>query len=162
MSVTPKIDRKLRRVITPVDVVQKINLLVKGIAEMSRKWSKRWPDIDHPYHINPDVIEMMQVLVSTHKAGQKKGRKGWKRMEKRKMELGLLKLFDDEGQKLFKAVKERREQSANEEEQPVDKVDAPVSHVASMKKPPPDEKEVKCADVYPQLPVIRKGGDYCI
>ncbi|XP_054862101.1 uncharacterized protein LOC118471119 [Amphiprion ocellaris] len=161
-----KMDCEVRRVITPVDVVQRNNLLVEGIAEMSGKWSKRWPDVDRPWPVqgtlNPDVIETMQVLVSTHEAGQKRGKKGWRCMEKRRMELGMLKLFENEGQKLLKAVKGRREQKVEAGEQLVEKIDAPFSHVASMKKPPPNEKEVKFADVYPQLPVLRKGGDCCI
>ena len=61
----------------------------------------------------------MQVLVSTNKVGQKKGRKGQKRKEKRQTELGILQLFENEGQKLLKDAKEKRERSAEEMEKNV-------------------------------------------
>ncbi|KAI3374109.1 hypothetical protein L3Q82_005922 [Scortum barcoo] len=56
--------------------------------------------------LNPDVVKTMKVLVSTYKADQKKGKKGEKRKEKRQMELGILQLFEEEGQRLTKAAKE--------------------------------------------------------
>ncbi|XP_034462106.1 uncharacterized protein LOC117774104 [Hippoglossus hippoglossus] len=106
---------KSPKVITPVDVVQKNNPLVKGIAniaKISEKWHKRWPEIDQPWPVegtlNPDVIIIMQVLVSTYKAEQKKGKKGEKRKEKRQVELGILQLFENEGQKLIKAANRGR------------------------------------------------------
>ncbi|TNN29720.1 hypothetical protein EYF80_060131 [Liparis tanakae] len=46
----------------------------------------------------------MHVLLSTYKAEQKRGHLGAKRREKRQMELGILKLFEDEGQKLIAAA----------------------------------------------------------
>jgi len=96
---------------TPVDVVQKNNPLVQGIADIakiSEKWHKRWPNIDQPWPVegtlNPEVIKIMQVLVATYKVDQKKGNKGKKRREKRKVELAFLKLFEEEGQKLITAA----------------------------------------------------------
>ena len=103
-------------VITPVDVVQKSNPLIKGIAKMSEKWHKRWPEIDQPWPVegtlNPDVIKTMQVLVSTYKAGQKKGKKGEQCKKKRQTELGILKLFENEGQKRLKAAKDKNDRGA--------------------------------------------------
>ena len=111
-----KKDTKMPKVITPVDVVQKTNPLVKGIAKLSGKWHKRWPDHDQPWPVegtlNPDVIKTMQVLVSTYKADQKKGKKGEKRKEKRQIELGILQLFENEGQKLIKVAKDNRDRGA--------------------------------------------------
>ncbi|TNN23400.1 hypothetical protein EYF80_066480 [Liparis tanakae] len=46
----------------------------------------------------------MHVLVSTYKAGQRTGTKGERRKEKRLVELGILQLFEEEGQKLIKAT----------------------------------------------------------
>ena len=90
--------------------------------------------------LDPDVIKTMQALVSTYKVVQKKGKKGQKRKEKRQIELGILQLFENEGQKLLKAAKEKRERSAEEMERNVKeteklmaKVNAPFSHTASVK-----------------------------
>ncbi|KAI3363948.1 hypothetical protein L3Q82_001555 [Scortum barcoo] len=83
----------------------------------------------------------MKVLVSTYKADQKKGKKGEKRKEKRQMELGILQLFEEEGQRLIEAANEKLDQ---------------------VKKPPPYEKEVKFKEIYPQLPVICQEGNYRI
>lgn len=78
-----KKDTKSTKVITPVDIVQKNNPPLKGIAKLSGKWHKRWPDIEQPWPVegtlNPDVIKVMQVLVSTYKADQKKGKNVKKR-----------------------------------------------------------------------------------
>ena len=161
------------RAITPVDVVKKNNPLIKGIARVSRKWYKRCPDIDQPWPmegtLNPDVIKTIQVLVATYKASEKTGRKGEKRKEKRRVELGILQLFEDEGQKLIKAAKEKRdkgvEEIGNQEkrmEKQMAEISIPFSHVNPVKQPPPYENEVKFKDLYPQLPVISQGGGYCI
>ena len=161
------------KVITPVDVVQKTNPLVKDIAKLSGKWHKRWPDIDQPWPVegtlNPDVIKAMQVLVSTYKADQKKGKKGEKRKEKRQIELGILELFENEGQKLIKVAKDNRDRGAEkienngkEMEKLMAEINAPFSHTDPVKKPPPYEKEVKFKEIYPQLPVISQEGEYRI
>ncbi|KAI3360411.1 hypothetical protein L3Q82_002252 [Scortum barcoo] len=81
--------------------------------------------------LNPDVVKTMKVLVSTYKADQKKGKKGEKRKEKRQMELGILQLFEEEGQRLIEAAKEKFDQ---------------------VKKPPPYEKEVKFKEIYSSAP----------
>ncbi len=63
-----KMGNKISKAFTPVDV-QKNNPLVKDIAKISKKWSKRWPKIDQPWPVegtlNPDIIKIIQVLVST-------------------------------------------------------------------------------------------------
>ena len=99
------------KLITPVDVVQRNNPLISSVtnvAKISEKWSKRWSQIDRPWPmegtLNPDVIKIMHVLVSTYKAEQKKGSQGKRRKEKRQLELGVLKLFADEGQKMIAAA----------------------------------------------------------
>ena len=168
-----KKDIKTSKAITPVDIVQKNNPLIKGIGivKLSEKWHKRWPDIDQPWPVqgtlNPDVIKIMQVLVSTYKANQKKGKKGAKRKEKRQVELGILQLFENEGQKLIKVAKDSRDrgaeeigQNAKETEKLMIEISAPFSHTDPVKRPPPYEKEVKFKDVYPQLPVISQEGNY--
>lgn len=75
--------------VPPVDVVQKNNPLVKGIAKMSKKWSSSWPDIEQPWPVagtlSPDVIKTICEFVTVHKAQETKGRKGRKRAEKRKV-----------------------------------------------------------------------------
>ncbi|KAF0033550.1 hypothetical protein F2P81_013616 [Scophthalmus maximus] len=111
----------------------------------------------------------MQVLVSTYKVNQKKGKKGKKRREKRQTELGILQLFENEGQKLIKAAKENRDKGAEEiakdakiTEKLMAEINTPFSHTDPVTKPPSYEKEVKFKDIYPQLPVISQEGDYCI
>lgn len=56
-----KIESKTPKSMTPVYVVQKNNPLVRGLAEASKKWNKRWPDIERPWPVegtlNPDVIQ---------------------------------------------------------------------------------------------------------
>ena len=98
-----KKDTKSPKVITPVDVVEKNNPLIKGIAKISEKWNKRWSQIDRPWPVegtmNPDVIRIMRVLVSTYKAAQKRGKKGQARKAKRQIELDILQLFENEGQR---------------------------------------------------------------
>ncbi|XP_036446000.1 uncharacterized protein LOC118821473 [Colossoma macropomum] len=166
-------DIKITKVITPVDVVQKNNPLVKGIAKISEKWHKRWSEIDQPWPVegtlNPDVIKTMQVLVSTYKANQKKGKKGEKRKEKRQIELGILQLFENEGQKRIKAAKDKRDRGAEEigenvkeREKLMAEIKAPFSHMDPVKRPPPYEKEVKFKEIYPQLPLISQEGEYRI
>ena len=109
-----KKDTKSPKVITPVDVVEKNNPLIKGIAKISEKWNKRWSQIDRPWPVegtmNPDVIRIMRVLVSTYKAAQKRGKKGQARKAKRQIELDILQLFENEGQKLIKAANDKREE----------------------------------------------------
>ncbi|KAI4899927.1 hypothetical protein NFI96_008311, partial [Prochilodus magdalenae] len=139
----------------------------------SGKWYKRWPDIDQPWPmegtLNADVIKTIQVLVATYKTSEKTGRKGEKRKEKRRVELGILQLFEDEGQKFIKAAKEKRDKGAEEignQEKRMEKqmaeISVPFSHVNPVKQPPPYEKEVKFKDLHPQLLVISQGGGYCI
>ncbi|KAF0039021.1 hypothetical protein F2P81_009505 [Scophthalmus maximus] len=169
----PKKDSTIRKVTTPVDVVKKNNPLVCDIAKLSGKWHKRWPDIEQPWPVegtlNPDVNKTMQVLVSTYKVNQKKGKKGEKHREKRQIELDILQLFENEGQKLIKAAKDNRDIGAEEiakdakvTEKLMAEINTPFSHTDPVKKPPPYEKEVKFKDIYPQLPVISQEGDYCI
>lgn len=75
------------KVITPVDIVQKNNPLVKDIAKVSRKWHKRWSEIEQPWPLegtlNPEVLKTMQVLVSSYKAKQTKGRMSRNKKEKK-------------------------------------------------------------------------------
>ncbi|KAG7219358.1 hypothetical protein INR49_019090 [Caranx melampygus] len=111
----------------------------------------------------------MQVLVSIYKVNEKKGRKGEKRKEKRQKELGILQLFEKEGQEWIKAKKEGREKVVGGIEKNVKKteklmaeVDAPFSHVAPVQRPPPYEKEVELGELYPQLPVISQEGNYLL
>ncbi|XP_034444013.1 uncharacterized protein LOC117763175 [Hippoglossus hippoglossus] len=167
---------KSPKVITPVDVVQKNNPLVKGIAniaKISEKWHKRWPEIDQPWPVegtlNPDVIIIMQVLVSTYKAEQKKGKKGEKRKEKRQVELGILQLFENEGQKLIKAANDKRDrdveeigQNTKQTEKLVTNTNPFFSHMNPVKRPPPYEEGTKSKQIYPQLPVISQEGNYHI
>jgi len=164
--VTPKI-------IAPVDIVQKSNPLIKDIEQLSKKWHKRWPKIEQPWPeegtFNPDVIATLRVLISTYKAHQTKGKKGEKRQNKRQTELGVLKLFDTESQKRIKAMKMRDDKAieiiqdnAKKVEKIMAEINVPFSHTKSIKKPPPYMKEVKIADVYPQLPVISHEGNYQI
>ncbi|KAM3607523.1 uncharacterized protein V6R79_009164 [Siganus canaliculatus] len=164
-------DAKNPKLITPVEVVRKNNPLVNDIEKMSKKWHKRWPDIDQPWPVegtlNPDVIKSMQVLVSVYKVDQKKGKKGQKRKEKRQRELGLLQLFENEGQKLIKVVKEKKDKAAEiiqksgrDTEKLLAEINTPYSHVTPIKNPPPYEKEVKFKEIYPQLPVISQEGNY--
>ena len=53
-------DIKSPKMIAPVEVVQKSNALIKGVAQMSEKLHKRWPEIDQPRPVegtfSPDVI----------------------------------------------------------------------------------------------------------
>jgi len=169
-------DTKDPKVSTPVDVVQKNNPLVSGIAniaKISEKWSKRWPQIDQPWPmegtLNPDVIKVMQVLVSTYKAGQKKGTKGERRKEKRLVELGILQLFEEEGQKLIKASIEKRDKYAEEIERNTKRTeklltdtDPTFSHMNPVKRRPRCEEEKKPKKVYPQLPVMSQDGNYLV
>ncbi|KAI3359198.1 hypothetical protein L3Q82_002727 [Scortum barcoo] len=166
-----KVDRKNLKAVTPVEVVQKNNCLVKNIAKISEKWHKRWPNIEQPWPVegtlNPDVVKTMKALVSTYKADQKKGKKGEKRKEKRQMELGILQLFEEEGQRLIEAAKEKFEQgiekmnkNAKKMKKLMAEINTPFSHVDAVKKPPPYEKEVKFKEIYPQLPVICQEGNY--
>ena len=171
-----KKDSKSPKVITPVDVVQKNNPLVKGIANIERiseKWHKRWPEIDQPWPVegtlNPDVIIIMQVLVSTYKAEQKKGKKGQKRKEKRQVQLGILQLFENEGQKLIKAANDKKDKDVEEIGQNTKRTEKLLSdtnpfysHMNPVKRPPPYEEGTKSKKIYPQLPVISQEGNYHI
>ncbi|XP_074493132.1 uncharacterized protein LOC141768728 [Sebastes fasciatus] len=171
-----KKNTKNPKVITPVEIVQKNNPLIRGIAniaKISEKWHKRWPEIDQPWPmegtLNPDVIKIMLVLVSTYKAEQKKGRKGRKRKEKRQVELGILQLFEDEGQKLIKAANDKRDivaegikQNTEQTEKLRKDTNSLFSHMNPVKGPPPYEKNVEFQELYPQLPVISQEGKYQI
>lgn len=164
------------KVSTPVDVVQKNNPLVSGIAniaKISKKWSKRWPQVDQPWPkegtLNPDVINVMKVLVSTYKAGEKKGTKGGRRKEKRLVELGILQLFEEEGQKLRNAIIEKRDKYAEEIEKNTKQTeklltdtDPTFSHMNPVKRRPRHEEEKKPKRVYPQLPVMSQKGSYLV
>ncbi|CAK6980064.1 uncharacterized protein LOC118821473, partial [Scomber scombrus] len=100
---------------------------------------------------------------------EKKGKKGEKRKEKKQMELGILQLFEKEGQRWMKVVKDRREKSMEEMEKNVKRteqlmteIDAPFSHVVPVQRPPPYEKKAELKEIYPQLPVISQEGNYLI
>ncbi|XP_037622966.1 uncharacterized protein LOC119486724 [Sebastes umbrosus] len=168
-----KKDDKTSKVITPLDVVQNNNPLIKEIPRISAKWYRRWTEIDQPWPVkgtfNPDVIKKLQVLVSTYKAEQKRGKKGEKRKEKRQTELAILQLFETEGQKWTKAAKEKKEESmermgkmAKETEKLMAEVNSSFSHTNPVRKPPPYEKNVEFQELYPQLPVISQEGKYQI
>ena len=97
-----KVEDRTTKVVTPIDVVQRSNPLVKGLPEASKKWNKRWPDIERPWPVegtfNSDVIQTIRVLVTTYKASEKKGRKGKKLRERGNKNLArssLLYLADD-------------------------------------------------------------------
>ena len=55
-----EMDIKSPKMIAPVEVVQKSNALIKGVAQMSEKSHKCWPEIDQPRPVegtfSPDVI----------------------------------------------------------------------------------------------------------
>lgn len=119
--------------------------------------------------LNPGVLKIMQVLLSTYKSDQNKGKKGERSKEKRRRELGVLKLFEHEGQKLMKDTQEKRDRGVEKmakeakiTEKLMAEVNKPFSHTDSAKRPPPYEEEAEFKDVYPQLPVIIQEGDYCI
>lgn len=132
---------------TPVKIVEGNNPLIRGIGKISKKWSKRWAEIDQPWPVDgtfdPEVMKTMEVLIDTYKAEQKNGSKGQKRKEKRKLEAAVLKLFDREGQKLLK-------------------VNTPFSHMSSVLSPPPYEGETASPQGYPQLPILTTEGRYLI
>ncbi|KAI4895564.1 hypothetical protein NFI96_009064, partial [Prochilodus magdalenae] len=110
-----------------------------------------------------DNLSTLSSLVSSKRevcivigrtASKKTGRKGEKRKEKRRVELGILQLFEDEGQKLIKAAKEKRDKGAEEignQEKRMEKqmaeISVPFSHVNPVKQPPPYENEVKFKDL---------------
>lgn len=161
------------KTLTPIDVVQKNNPLVKGIAETSTKWNKRWPDIERPWPVegtfNLDVINILRVLITAHKAGEKKGKKGKARVEKRTTELAMLQLFEYEGHRLLTAARAKNKlakievaKNLKKTEELMEKVNSPFSHISAVKSPPPYEKEVEYTPVYPQLPVINHEGKYKI
>ncbi|KAI3367262.1 hypothetical protein L3Q82_008149 [Scortum barcoo] len=137
---------------------------MSSIEKISRNWHKRWPEIDQPWLVegtlNSEVIKTIRVLVSTYKAEQRNGKKGQRRKEKRQTELGVLELFEKEGQKLLKASKNKMEKlsekigkNLEEAGQLMAKANAPYSHMSPVKSPPPYEKDTKSTKVYPQLPV---------
>ncbi|CAJ1053307.1 uncharacterized protein LOC118470224 isoform X1 [Xyrichtys novacula] len=152
-------DVKGLKAITPVDVVIKSNPLVMGIEKMSKKWSKRWPDIDQPWPVegtlNPEVVKTMHVLVSTNKAEQKKGKKGKKRQEKRQRELNILHLFEQEGQKMLKADKERKDRIVEEINKNVKSTEKLMAEVNKPLTHDPSEEP-------PTLLVIKREGVYHI
>ncbi len=71
----------------PLEIVQRNNPLITCIVKISKIWHKQWPGIDRPWPVegtfNPDVIKTLQVLVTTYKAEQRKGKRGQERKEKR-------------------------------------------------------------------------------
>ncbi|KAI4899572.1 hypothetical protein NFI96_002188 [Prochilodus magdalenae] len=123
----------------------------------------KWQDVC------PNIQEDDLVLLKDKQADQKRGKKGDKRKEQRQVELGILQLFEDEGQKLIKAAQDKRDKAAEEIEQSVKEaekqmaeISVPFSHTDPVKKPPPYEREVRFEEVYPQLPVISQEGTYHI
>lgn len=72
-------ENKTLKRMTPMEVVQKNNPLIKGLSEASKKWNKRWPDIEQPWPVegtlNPDVIQTISTLVTAYKANEKKGKR---------------------------------------------------------------------------------------
>ena len=118
---------------------------------------------------NPDVINTIQVLASTHKAHKKKGRAGRIQQEKRRFELGVLELFKNEGQKLLQAKKEKQSNDIEDMASNAKKIeelttkDGTFSSFTSppiLGTPPPYEKDTKSGKLYPQLPVISHEGNY--
>lgn len=57
--------------------------------------------------LNPDVTQTISTPVSAYKANEKKGKKGKARAEKRRTELAMLQLFEQEGQKMRAATKDK-------------------------------------------------------
>jgi len=98
-----------------------------------------------------------------------KGKKGNKRREKRCIELGILQLFEKEGQKRLKAdadkqgnFKESIEKNAETTNKLTTEINKPFSHTLPVQCPPPYEMNTKCMDIYPQLPMINQEGKYYI
>jgi len=160
---------KISRVITPIEVVQKNNPLIGGITRISEKWYKRWSKIDKPWPVegtfNPDVIKTIQVLISTYKVNEMKGKNGDKRKLKRETELAILQLFEKEGQRWIKSARDSAEKTLREITKNTKKteklkmqIEEPFSHVA----PPPYDYGVNLKEIYPQLPVISQEGNYYI
>lgn len=93
-----KVDNTTTKVMTPNDVVQKNNPLLKGLPQASKKWSKRWPDIERPCPVegtfSSSVIQTTRILVTSYKANEKIDKKGKSSAEKRQTELAMLQLFD--------------------------------------------------------------------
>ena len=155
---------------TPVEMVEKNNPLVKGIDKISKKFNKRWAEIDQPWPpegtFDPEVIKTLQVLVNTYKAEQKKGRKGQRRKEKREMELAILELFNQEGQKLLKVAKARVDKNIErtlEAAKLTEKHSVPFSHMSPLvATPQPYEKKSENTSLYPQLPLLTTEGRYCV
>lgn len=154
---------------TPVEIVEKNNPLVKGIGEISKKFNQRWPEIDQVWPaegtFDPEVIRTLQVLVNTYKAEQKKGRKGQIRKEKREIELAILELFNQEGQKLLKVAKARLDKNIErslETAKLAEKHNAPFSHISPLMTPPPYETKSESTSLYPQLPLLTTEGRYSL
>lgn len=169
----PKTAEKAPKTTTPIEVVQKNNPLIKNIAKFSAKWHKRWPGIEQPWPLegtlNPNVIKVMRMLVTTYKAEEKTAKKRQKRSEKRKIELAMLQLFEQEGQKLAAAAKDKDAQvkeeivkNLKEAEKLMEKPNKPFCHTAPVINPPPYEKDTEISDIYPQLPVISHEGRYSV
>ncbi|XP_051912467.1 uncharacterized protein LOC127594728 [Hippocampus zosterae] len=159
-------------VTTPIEVVRRNYPLIKGVKKkISKKWNKRWPDIERPWPVegtfNREVVETIRVLVSAYKAGHKKGKRGEKRKEKREWELGLLKIFDEEGLKLNREFQQRKEkikaevqENMEEAKNLMEKANMPFSHVSPVKNPPPYDVSEDRGNVYSQLPIINQEGRY--
>ena len=171
--------KKDTNVITPVDIVIKNNPLVRDVENISKKWHKRWPNIELPWPLkgtfNPEVIKTLRVLVSTYKTDQRKGNKGLKRQSKRQLELGILELFSNEAQRILKEREDKFVEvgkTAEDTRKLITEIDRPFSHMAPVKlpsptkDPPPYEKKVeaeaKTINVYPQLPMLNHDGAYHI
>lgn len=133
-----KVEIKTVKRMTPIEVVQKNNPLIKDLPEASKKWNKCWPDIEQPWPVegtlNPDVIQKISTLVTAYKANEKKRKKGKSRAEKRWTELAMLQLFEQEGQKLRAAAKVKNrtvreviERTTKQTVAPVEKINTPFS-----------------------------------
>ncbi|KAE8300855.1 hypothetical protein D5F01_LYC01003 [Larimichthys crocea] len=136
---------------TPVEIVEKNNPLVKGIGEISKKFNRRWPEIDQVWPaegtFDPEVIRTLQVLVNTYKAEQKKGRKGQIRKEKREIELARL---------------DKNIERSLETAKLAEKHNAPFSHISPLMTPPPYETKSESTSLYPQLPLLTTEGRYSL
>ncbi|KAM3624267.1 uncharacterized protein V6R79_021278 [Siganus canaliculatus] len=159
---------KAAKATTPVAIVEKRNPLIKGIAKFSTKWNKRWAEIDQPWPpegtFDPEVIKTLQVLISTYKAEQKKGKQGQRRKEKRDMETAVLELFNQEGQKLLKVAKDRMnknmERNLEKAEEGKSKPASSFSHMTPVAASPPPYEKDKHRSLYPQLPFLTTEGRY--
>ena len=164
---------------TPNEIVAANNTMYKNVAKFSNKWSTRWPEIDTPWPskgtFDPQVIDDINCLIRSHKAGQKTGKKGLLRREKRAVELQVLNLFLKEGQKLTKALSNRHggEKIVDLCHKPFSELpnicETPFSHTApppyavtpaSSSKPSRPSAPPQRKSLYPQLPLLQSQGRY--